>query len=80
MVVIHKQTNEIHGVSQVGDASKLIGQDFKKLEPTDDSEIGNELETYHELEIYDDLERRFIEHYGALKENDVALLLMVGIP
>lgn len=79
MVIIHKQTNEIHGVGQVGDASKLIGQGFKKFEPADDSEMDDESDTYHEMEICDALERRFLEHYGTLKENDVALILMVGI-
>lgn len=67
IVVIHKQTNVIHGIGQVGDAKKLMEHDFKELEPTDD------------LEIYDELERRFIENYGKLKENDVALIMMVGV-
>lgn len=73
MVVINKQTNEIHGVAQAGDAKKLIGQDYKDLKLADDTKM------FNELEIYDDLERRFLEHYGELKENDVTLIMMVGI-
>lgn len=67
IVIIHKQTNEIHGVVLVGDLKKAMEHDFTELEPTDDSEI------------YNELKRRFIEHYGQLKENDVALIMMVGI-
>ena len=67
IVIIHKQTNEIHGIGQVGNAKKLIENDFKELEHTDD------------LEIYEELERRFIEYHSGLKENDVALIMLVGV-
>jgi len=67
IVIIHKQTNEIHGIVLVGDLEKAMKHDFDELEPTDDSEI------------YGELKRRFLEHYGQLKENDIALIMMVGI-
>jgi len=67
IVAIHKQTKEIHGVVQAGDANKLKEQNFEELEPSKD------------MEVFEELERRFMKQYGELKENDLVQIMMAGV-
>jgi hypothetical protein len=68
VVAIHKQTKEIDGFAQVGDAKKLEGQNLDELDPTKDM-----------LEVLHEVERRFMKQYGELKENDLVEIMMVGV-
>jgi hypothetical protein len=67
IVAIHKQTKEIHGLVQAGDAKKLKEQKFE------------ELETSIDMEVFNELERRFMKQYGELKEHDLVQIMMAGV-
>jgi molybdopterin converting factor small subunit len=67
IVAIHKQTKEIHGLVQAGDAKNLNEQNFEELELSKD------------MEVFDELERRFMKQYGELKKNDLVQIMMAGV-
>ncbi len=67
VLAIHKQANEIHGIVQAGNAKKLQKQNFEELEISKD------------MEVFDELERRFMKQYGELKENDLVEIMMAGV-
>jgi len=67
IVAIHKQTKEIHGLVQAGDANKLKEQNFEELERTKD------------MEVFEEVERRFMKQYGELKEDDLVQIMMTGV-
>jgi hypothetical protein len=67
IVAIHKQTKQIHGLVQAGDANKLKKLNFEELEPTKDTEV------------FQEIERRFMEIYGETKENQLIQIMMVGV-
>lgn len=67
IVAVHKQTGEIHGLVQAGDATKLKVESFGELEWSKD------------IEVYEELERRFMEQYANLKENDLVEIMMLGV-
>ena len=68
IVAIHKQTKEIHGLAQAGDAKKLAEQPFEEFEAFKDT-----------IEVLDELEQQFLKHYGELKENSLVDIMLVGV-
>lgn len=68
VVAIDKQTKEIHGLAQAGDAKKLAERPFEEFEAFKDT-----------VEVLDELEQRFMKHYGELKENDLVDIMLVGV-
>ncbi len=67
IVAVHKQTKEIHGLVEAGDAKKLEGQNCEELKPSKDAEV------------FSELEQRFKKPYGELKENDLIQIMMLGV-
>lgn len=67
IVAIHKQSKEIHGLVQAGDAKKLEGRDSEGWEQSKDAEV------------FSELEKRFKEYYGEVKENDLIQIMALGI-
>ena len=67
IVAVHKQSKEIHGIVQAGDAKKMEGKEFEAMKEAKDSEV------------FEELERRWVEYYGQLKENELVQIMMAGV-
>ena len=68
IVVVHKPTKEIHAIAQAGDAKKLVEQPFEEFPAFKNT-----------TEVLDELERRFLDEYGELKDNDLVDIMLVGV-
>ncbi|CAF1376918.1 unnamed protein product [Didymodactylos carnosus] len=69
VVAVHKQTKEIHGLVQAGDAKKLNEHNFEELDVCKDLS----------KEVFDEVEQRFMKQYGEPKENDLIQIMMAGV-
>ena len=67
IVAVHRQSEEVHGIVQAGDAKKMEGREFEAMKQAKDAEV------------YEELERRIREYYGELKENELVQILMAGV-
>ena len=67
IVAIDKSTKEIHGIVQAADTNNLKEMNFEELTPGKDSEV------------FEEIERRFLEIYGEPKENQLIQIMMVGV-
>ena len=76
VVAIHKQTHEIHGIVQAGDAKKV--KDHQKAE---ESEAAKESDSPKDpsQEPFEELDHRFMKHYGELRENELIQIMMAGV-
>lgn len=68
IVVVHKTTKEIHAIAQAGDAKKLGEQPFEEFQAFKNTTA-----------VLDELEQRFLNQYGELRENDLVDIMLVGV-
>lgn len=67
IVAVHKQSKEIHGIVQAGDAKKMEGREFEALQEAKDTEV------------FEELERRWVKYYGEVKDNQLVQIMMAGV-
>ena len=70
IVAIHKQTQEIHGIVQAGDAKKV-----KDLQKSDTMDLPKD----PSQEPFEELDHRFMKQYGELKEHELIQIMMAGV-